>query len=147
MADIEENARRRAAGNKEIPLSPIAIEVVRRIDALFGIERSINGKSPQERMAIRQTLSCPLVDDLRAYMREQAPKLSRGHDLAKAIQYSLNLLDRAHALPRRRPPVRVQQRRRARGASRRGGAPQLDLRRIRRRRSPRRQRINAEIAA
>jgi transposase len=39
MADIEENARRKAAGKKEIPLSPIAIEVVRRIDALFEIER------------------------------------------------------------------------------------------------------------
>ena len=47
MADIEENARRKAAGKKEIPLSPIAIEVVRRIDALFAIERSINGKSPR----------------------------------------------------------------------------------------------------
>jgi hypothetical protein len=34
MADLEENARSKAAGNKEIPLSPIAIEVVRRIDAL-----------------------------------------------------------------------------------------------------------------
>ena len=46
MADIEENARLKAAGKKEIPLSPIAIEVVRRIDALFAIERSINGRSP-----------------------------------------------------------------------------------------------------
>ena len=46
MADIEENARRKASGKKEIPLSPIAIEVVRRIDALFAVERSINGKSP-----------------------------------------------------------------------------------------------------
>src|ERR1700738_4661572 len=35
MADIEENARRKAAGKKEIALSPIAIEGVRRIDALF----------------------------------------------------------------------------------------------------------------
>ena len=39
MADLEENARRKAAGKKEIVLSPIAIEVVRRIDALFEIER------------------------------------------------------------------------------------------------------------
>jgi transposase len=89
MADLDENARRKATGNKEIPLSPIAIEVVRRIDALFEIERSINGKSPQERVAVRQTSSRPLVDDLRAYMREQASKLSRGHDLVKAIQYML----------------------------------------------------------
>jgi transposase len=89
MADIEENARRGAAGKKEIPLSPIAIEVVRRIDALFAIERSINGKSRQERVVVRTALSRPLVDDLQAYMREQASKLSRGHDLAKAIQYML----------------------------------------------------------
>src|SRR5580700_7372135 len=89
MADIEENARRKAAGKKEIALSPIAIEVVRRIDALFEIERTINGKSAEERLAVRQTLSRPLIEDLHAYMREQLAKLSRGHDLAKAIQYML----------------------------------------------------------
>jgi transposase len=89
MADLEENARRKATGKKEIPLSPIAIEVVRRIDALFAIERSINGKSPEERVAVRQTSSRPLVDNLRAYMREQAAKLSPRHDLVKAINYML----------------------------------------------------------
>ncbi|HEY1453415.1 MAG TPA: IS66 family transposase, partial [Roseiarcus sp.] len=87
MADIEENARRKAAGKKEIPLSPIAIEVLRRIDALFAIERSIIGKSPEERLAVRRASS--RVNDLMTYMREQAAKLSRGHDLAKAIQYML----------------------------------------------------------
>jgi len=89
MADIEENARRKAAGKKEIALSPIAIEIVRRIDALFEIERSINGESAEERLAARRTLSRPLVDDLHAYMRAQAAKLSRGHDLVKAINYIL----------------------------------------------------------
>lgn len=89
MADIEENARRKAAGKKEIPLSPIAIEVVRRIDALFEIERSINGKSTEERLEVRQTLSRPLVEDLQVYMRERLAKLSRGHDLAKASNYIL----------------------------------------------------------
>src|SRR5215468_3997176 len=89
MADIEENARRKAAGKKEIPLSPIAIEVVHRIDALFEIERSINGKSVEERLKVRQTLSRPLVEDLQVYMREQLAKLSRGHDLAKAFNYIL----------------------------------------------------------
>jgi transposase len=89
MADIEENARRKAAGKKEIPLSPIAIEIVRRIDALFEIERSINGKSAEERLAVRRALSRPLVDDLQVYMRAQAAKLSRGHDLVKAINYIL----------------------------------------------------------
>jgi len=89
MADLEENARRQAVGKKVIALSPIAIEVVRRIDALFDIERPINGKSAMERRAIRQELSKPLVDELQVYMREQRAKLSRGHDLAKAIDYIL----------------------------------------------------------
>src|ERR1700681_2763793 len=84
MADLEDTARRKAARKNEIPLSPIAIEVVRRIDALFAIERSINGKSHQERVAVRQNSSRPLVDNLRAYMREQAAKLSPRHDLVKA---------------------------------------------------------------
>lgn len=89
MADIDENARRKAAGRKEIPLSPIAIEIVRRIDALFAIERSINGKSAKERLAVRQASSRPLVDALENDRREQLAKLSRGHDLAKAIHYML----------------------------------------------------------
>jgi len=89
MADIEENTRRKAAGKKEIPLSPIAVEVVRRIDALLAIERAINGKPPEERSAVRQSASRPLVDDLQSYLREQVAKLSRGHDLAKASQYML----------------------------------------------------------
>lgn len=89
MADLEENARRRAAGKREIALSPIAIEVVRRIDALFSIERSINGKSAADRQAVREAKSKPLIEELQAHMHEQRAKLSRGHDLAKAIDYVL----------------------------------------------------------
>jgi len=89
MADLDENARRRAAGKTVIALSPIAIEVVRRIDALFEIERPINGKSADERRVVRQALSKPLVEELRLYLTEQRAKLSRGHDLAKAIDYIL----------------------------------------------------------
>ena len=93
MADLDENARRRAAGKKEIPLSPIAIEIVRRIDALFEIERPINGKTPDERRAVRQAQSKSRIDELLVYMREQRAKLSRGHDLAKAIDYILKRWD------------------------------------------------------
>ena len=45
--------------------------------------------SPEERLAVRQSASRPLVDALDIYMREQLVKLSRGHDLARAIQYML----------------------------------------------------------
>lgn len=51
---------------------------MRRIDALFEIERSINDKSVEERLEVRQTLSRPLVEDFQIYMREQLAKLSQG---------------------------------------------------------------------
>jgi hypothetical protein len=70
-------------------LSPIAIEIVRQIDALFEIERSINGKSAEERLMVRQSMSRPLIAALRTYMSEQIGRLTRGHDLAKAMNYIL----------------------------------------------------------
>jgi hypothetical protein len=89
MADLEENARRKAAGKKDIVISPIAIEIVRRIDALFEIERSINGQSVEMRKTIRQALSAGLVAELQIYMEAQRAKLARGHDLVRAMTYML----------------------------------------------------------
>jgi transposase len=88
MADIAANARRRAQGKIAV-ISPLALEMVRRIDALFEIERSLNGQSPERRRVVRQELSAPLVADLEKWMREQRPKLSRGNDVAKAMDYML----------------------------------------------------------
>ena len=56
---------------------------------MFEIERSTNGKSAQERLDVRRALSRPIVENLQVYMREQLAKLSRGNDLAKAINYVL----------------------------------------------------------
>jgi transposase len=89
MADLAANARRAAQGRTPGVISPLALEAVRRIDALFGIERSINGQSAERRRAVRQELSAPLVADLESWMREQRAKLSRGNDLAKAMDYLL----------------------------------------------------------
>jgi transposase len=89
LADIEASARHKAEGKAPAPISPLALEVVQRIDRLFEIERSINGQLPEERHAARQELSAPLVADLEAWMRAERPKLSRGSDLAKAMDYML----------------------------------------------------------
>ena len=53
------------------------------------IERAINGQSAEQRRAVRQELSAPLVADLERWMREQRAKLSRGNDVAKAMDYML----------------------------------------------------------
>jgi transposase len=89
MADLAENARRKAQGKKPAVISPLALEAVRRIDELFEIERAINGQNPERRRAVRQELSAPLVASLGAWMREQRAKLSRGNDVAKAMNYML----------------------------------------------------------
>src|SRR6516162_8223086 len=89
LADIAANARHKVQGKTTAVISPLALEAVRRIDALFDIERAINGASAAQRRAIRQELSAPLIADLEVWLRQQRPKLSRGNDLAKAMDYLL----------------------------------------------------------
>jgi hypothetical protein len=89
LADIEASARRKAESKVPAPISPLALDVVRRIDRLFEIERGINGRSADERRAVRQELSRPLVNELEAWMRAERPKLPRGNDVAKAMDYML----------------------------------------------------------
>ena len=89
LADVEAAARRRAQGKAPAVISPIALEAVRRIDALFAIERGINGQSAEQRHAVRQERSAPLVADLEVWLRAQRAKLSRGSEIARAMDYML----------------------------------------------------------
>lgn len=66
---------------------------MQRIDALFDIERGINGKGVAERLVVRQELSAPLMAELHAWLTTQLARLSRNHDLAKAINYMLRRWD------------------------------------------------------
>jgi transposase len=92
LADIAAAARRKAKG-KSAAISPLAVEAVQRIDALFEIERGINGRSAEERLAARQELSAPLVADLEAWMRAERAKLSRHAEVAGAMDYVLKRWD------------------------------------------------------
>jgi transposase len=89
LADIAASARRRAQGKAPAVISPMALQAAQRIDALFEIERAINGQDVDQRQDVRQELSAPLVADLQAWLLEQRAKLSRGNDLAKAMDYML----------------------------------------------------------
>jgi transposase len=86
LADIAANTRR---GKKATPISPIAFEAVKRIDALFDIERDINGFSVEKRLAARQERSAALVAALEAWMRAERAKLSRHAAVANAMDYML----------------------------------------------------------
>ena len=63
----------------------IASKAVQKLDALFAIERDINGRSPTERHALRQELSAPLIAELHGWLNSQLGRISRNYDLAKAI--------------------------------------------------------------
>jgi transposase len=93
LADVLSSARKKSRGQRSSMIHPIALEAVQRLDALFDIERSINGKSPAERVATRQELSAPLMAELHTWLTEQVGKLSRGHDLTKACFYMLKRWD------------------------------------------------------
>jgi transposase len=69
--------------------APLAIEAVRRIDAIFDAERAINGLPAEARLTVRQQHIAPLVTELETWMRESRGKLSRHSPVAKAMDYML----------------------------------------------------------
>jgi hypothetical protein len=81
--------RKKSRGERTEQIYPIALEAVQRLDALFDIERRVNGLPSQERLTARQEHSAPLMADLHAWLHAQLARLSRNHDLAKAINYML----------------------------------------------------------
>ena len=90
LADIATNAKR---GRDAPPISPLALEAVKRIDALFAIERAIAGLPPAARLAARQEHSAPLVAALETWLREERARLSRHAPVAKAMDYLLRRWD------------------------------------------------------
>jgi transposase len=91
LADIAANARR---GKNAAAISPIALAAVKRIDALFDIERGINGQSAEERLRVRREQSAPLLTALEPWLREQRSRLSRSSSVAEPIDYMLRRWDR-----------------------------------------------------
>ena len=90
LADIAAAAKRGAKkGMRQVIISPLAFEAVRRIDALFDIEREINGSSAEVRLAVRAKRSAPLLAELEAWLRAERARLSRHAPVAKAMEYML----------------------------------------------------------
>jgi transposase len=83
------HGRRKLFELADLQKAPIAIEAVRRIDAILAIEREINGLSCAERLAVRAERARPLVTELESWLRESRATLSAKAALAKAIDYLL----------------------------------------------------------
>lgn len=84
LADIKGNVRK---GKPTHDISPVALEAVTRIDAIFDIERALNGLDTAARLEARQRLARPLVDSLHDWMLVERDRMSKHNPVAKAINY------------------------------------------------------------
>jgi transposase len=85
------HVRRKFYDLQQAHASAIAGEALERIAALYGIEKEIRGRPPDERQQIRTARSRPLLQSLQEWFEVSLPKLSRKSDTTAAIRYALGL--------------------------------------------------------
>lgn len=83
------HGRRKIIEAKPKAGSPIVDEALLRIAALYKIEDGIRGKAPDHRRAVRQKMSCPLVNAFFDWLSAQAARVSRKSKLGLALAYML----------------------------------------------------------
>lgn len=69
--------------------SPIAAEALERIGRLYANEKAVHGKSPDERLLLRNASSRQLVEALRPWLDERLAQVPMRSALAEAIRYTL----------------------------------------------------------
>ena len=67
----------------------IADEALRRIGALYEIERSITGQSPEARRAAREERARPLIDAMHVWLEDKKRRMFSGSPTHAAINYAL----------------------------------------------------------
>jgi len=83
----------------------IAAQALRRIAALYAVEKDIRGQPPDVRCAQRQARAGPLLDEMHAWLSSLVGRVSAKSELALAIGYSLT---RWQALTRYRDDGRIE---------------------------------------
>ncbi|GAA0307185.1 IS66 family transposase [Rhodovulum tesquicola] len=73
--------------------SPLVDEALKRIAALYAIEKDIRGQPPEERRAVRQARAVPLLENLHEWLKQQAARISTKSDLGRALAYALEHWD------------------------------------------------------
>jgi len=85
--------RRRFFDIAEAGHAPIASEALVRIAELYAIEKTIRGRSADERRAVRQERSKPVVLALKTWFEQQLGRVSAKATIAEHIRYALNHWD------------------------------------------------------
>lgn len=70
-----------------------AHHVLAVIRLLYDVERQVKEKKPDERAALRQARSRPLLDELHAWLKDQLPGVLPKSPMGQAINYTLNNWD------------------------------------------------------
>jgi transposase len=84
------HTRRKFYDLHEATGSPIAAEALRRIGELYAIERTIRGRTAEERRAVRNAQSRPLVDAMKPWLEMELGRIPGRGGLAEAIRYALS---------------------------------------------------------
>ena len=83
------HVRRKFFDLHTLQASPLALEAVNRIAALYKIESEIRGKPPDERRRIRQLHTQPKMCELKAWFEQTLARVSKKSELAVSIRYAL----------------------------------------------------------
>ncbi|MDR3425019.1 MAG: IS66 family transposase [Alphaproteobacteria bacterium] len=83
------HARRNFVKVHKTTNSPFAKEVIERIGAVYAIEKRIRGLDAEQRRAVRQAETKPLMETLKARLEETKDGISLRSTLVKAIDYAL----------------------------------------------------------
>ena len=70
--------------------APIASEALERIAGLYRIEAEIRGRGADERRAVREDKTRPIIEMLEPWLREKLSLISQKTKLAEAIRYTLS---------------------------------------------------------
>lgn len=73
----------------------IAGEAIRRMAELYAVEKDARGKTPEERVALRQARAKLIFNELEDWLHAQLPKISGKSPLAQAIRYALSRMPKA----------------------------------------------------
>lgn len=83
------HVRRKFFDLHALQASPVALEALNRIGALYKIESEIRGKPPDERRRIRQLQTQPLMHELKAWFEQTLSCVSKKSEFAVSIRYAL----------------------------------------------------------
>ncbi len=68
-------------------VDPIAEAAIKQIAALYRVEKNIRGKTPEERLRVRQAQTAPLIEEMAVWLESARAGTSKKSPIGKALAY------------------------------------------------------------